>query len=54
VITPVKPSSTFRDIKDENDNIEIVNYMPALNGRTKSPKIILKKKIILLLLKRAV
>jgi hypothetical protein len=35
---------TFRNIKDQNDNIEIIDYMPTLNRKTKSPKILLKGK----------
>jgi hypothetical protein len=34
----------FRDIKDEGDNIKIVNHMPALNGKTKSPEVMLERK----------
>jgi hypothetical protein len=34
----------FRDIEDEGDNIKIIDYVPALNGRTKSPEIVLEGK----------
>jgi hypothetical protein len=34
---------TFRDIENENDNIKIINHVPALNERTKSPEIVLKE-----------
>jgi hypothetical protein len=35
---------TFRDIENEDDDIEMVNHVPALNGRTKSPEVILEGK----------
>jgi hypothetical protein len=44
--------STFRDIKDEGDNIKMVNYVPTLNGRTKSPEIVLKEKENIIIIKR--
>jgi predicted aspartyl protease len=31
---------TFRDIEDEGDDIEMVDHVPALNGKTKSPEIV--------------
>jgi hypothetical protein len=34
----------FRDIKDEGDDIKMVNHVPALNKKTESPKIILERK----------
>jgi hypothetical protein len=44
VIFKIIRFSTFRDIKNENDNIDIVDHMPALNGKTKSPEVILEGK----------
>jgi hypothetical protein len=36
--------NTFYDIKDKDNNIEIVDHMPTLNEKMKNPKIVLKKK----------
>jgi hypothetical protein len=44
VISKIVRFGIFRDIKNEGDNIEIINHMPALKGRTKSPKIEIKGK----------
>ena len=44
--------STFRDIKNKNDNIEIVDYILVLNKRTKSSKIVLKGKDNIIIIKR--
>jgi hypothetical protein len=35
---------TFRDIKDKGNNIDIVDHVPTLNRKTKSPEMVLKKK----------
>jgi hypothetical protein len=43
---------TFRNIKDEDDNIDIINHIPALNGRTKSPEVILEGKNNIIIIKR--
>jgi hypothetical protein len=44
--------STFRDIEDKGDNIEIGDYMPALNRKTKSPKKVLKGKNDIIIIKK--
>jgi hypothetical protein len=44
--------SIFRDIKNKDDNIEIVDYMPTLNRKTKSPKIMLEKKDNIVIIKK--
>jgi hypothetical protein len=43
-ISKIVRFSIFRDIEDEGDNIEMVNHVPALNGRTKSPEVVLEGK----------
>jgi hypothetical protein len=43
-ISKIVRFGTFRDIEDKGDNIEIVDHMSVLNGKTKSPEIILKGK----------
>jgi hypothetical protein len=43
---------TFRNIEDEGDNIDIIDYIPALNGRTKSLKIILEGKNNIIVIKK--
>jgi hypothetical protein len=43
---------TFRDIEDEGNNIKIINYVPTLNGRTKSPKIMLERKEDIIAIKK--
>jgi hypothetical protein len=42
----------FRDIKNEGDNIKIVDYIPALNGRTKSPKVKIERKKNIVIIKK--
>jgi hypothetical protein len=43
---------TYRNIKDKGDNIEIIDYISALSGGTKSPKIILERKDVATVIKK--
>jgi hypothetical protein len=44
--------SIFRNIENESDNIEIIDHIPTLNRRTKSPEIVLKEKEDIIAIKR--
>jgi hypothetical protein len=44
--------SIFRNIKDEGDDIDIIDYVPILNEKTKSPEIVLKGKDNIIIIKR--
>jgi hypothetical protein len=44
VIFKIIRFGTFRDIEDEGDDIDMVDYVSTLNGRTKSPEVILEGK----------
>jgi hypothetical protein len=52
IISKIIRFGTFRNIEDKDDNIEIVDYMPILNERTKSPKIMLEEKKDIIAIKR--
>jgi hypothetical protein len=44
IIPKIIRFSIFRDIKDEGDDIDIVDYVPVLNERTKNFKVMLEGK----------